>query len=275
MSKIRTAVIPVAGFGTRFLPASKAVPKELFPIGDRPLLQILVEEIVSAGIEKIVFVISAGKEAIQNHFSLSVALEKKLAEKGDQKLLAEVQKISRLAEFEFVEQREMHGDGHAILQAREKISDENFLVVFGDELILGEPTRQLVAAFESKNSAIVGLQKVPRDEVSHFGIVALDENSAIQKFVEKPSIENAPSDLAIVGKYIVPQKIFDILATHPNSSGEIRLIDALALLQKSEPIFGEILAGQRFDCGQKAGWLAANFFLARQDPEIAKIFEAN
>ncbi|MFA6458767.1 MAG: UTP--glucose-1-phosphate uridylyltransferase [Patescibacteria group bacterium] len=275
MTKIRTAVLPVAGFGTRFLPASKAVPKELLPIVDRPLLQIIVEEIVAAGIEKIVFVVSEGKEAIKNHFSSSPALEEKLAQKGDVKLLAEIQKISQLAEFSFVTQHEMLGDGHAILQAREQISDENFLVIFGDDLIFGEPTLQLLAAFESKNSAIVGLQKVPLSDVHKFGIVALDQHSAIQKFVEKPAPLDAPSELAIVGKYVVPHKIFDILAQNPGASGEIRLIDALTILQKTEPIFGEILAGQRFDCGQKEGWLAANIFALRQDAEIAKILEEN
>lgn len=275
MSKIRTAVLPVAGFGTRFLPASKAVPKELLPILDRPLLQILVEEIVAAGIEKIIFIVSEGKEAIKNHFTVSPALEQKLRAKGDAKLLAEIQKISQLAQFEFVEQREMLGDGHAVLQAREKISDENFLVIFGDDLIFGEPTKQLLAAFESKNSAIVGLQKVPLSEVHKFGIVALDQHAEIQKFVEKPASVDAPSELAIVGKYIVPHKIFDILADNPSASGEMRLIDALAILQKTDKIFGEILAGRRFDCGQKEGWLAANIFAMRADPEIAKIIEEN
>lgn len=275
MSKIKTAVIPVAGFGTRFLPASKSVPKELLPIVDRPLLQIIVEEIVAAGVEKIVFVVSEGKAAIRNHFSSSPSLEKKLRENGDEKLLAEIQKISTLADFEFVSQKEMRGDGHAILQTHDKISDENFLIIFGDELIFGEPTRQLLAAFEKQNSAIVGLQKIEKSEVEKFGIVALDDDSRITKFVEKPKIDDAPSELAIVGKYVVPHKIFEILAQNPNSSGEIRLIDALEILQKSEPIFGEILDGRRFDCGQKEGWLAANFFAAKHDPKIAKMLAAN
>ncbi|MFH0776545.1 MAG: UTP--glucose-1-phosphate uridylyltransferase [Patescibacteria group bacterium] len=269
MSKIRTAVIPVAGFGTRFLPASKAVPKELFPILDKPLLQILVEEVVAAGVERIVFVVSQGKEAIRNHFSPNPALEKKLATKGDAENLARVQKISKLARFDFAEQKEMLGDGHAILQARKMIQDDHFLVLFGDELIFGEPTKELLQAFDSKNSAVVGLQKVALGEVDKFGMVALDQSSAIQKFVEKPRIGEAPSDLAIIGKYIVPQKIFAILAEHPQQSGEIRLIDALAILARTEKVFGQVLTGQRFDCGSRYGWLAANFFAAQSNPEIA------
>ncbi|MCF7845714.1 MAG: hypothetical protein K9L85_00575 [Candidatus Peribacteraceae bacterium] len=275
MSKISTAVIPVAGFGTRFLPVAKSVPKELLPILDRPLLQILVEEIVAAGITKIVFVVSSGKEAIRNHFSPAPALEKKLAASGQQKLLTEIQKISQLADFEFVEQVEMLGDGHAILQAQTKVTDDNFLVVFGDELIFGEPSKELLSVFNAKQSAVVGLQKVAPTELENFGVVAVDSDFAIQKFVEKPKPEEAPSDLAIVGKYIVPQKIFNILKQHPSASGEIRLIDALAILAQTEKVFGKVLTGKRFDCGQAAGWLAANFFAAEADPQIAKALKKN
>jgi len=275
MSKIRTAVIPVAGFGTRFLPISKAFSKALLPIIDRPLVQILVEDAVAAGIKKIVFVVSSNQNDIQKFFAPNSPLEKKLAEKGAEKTLAAVRRISTLANFEFVEQTETLGDGHAILQAREHIDEENFLVLFVDDLIFGESSRQLVKVAETKNGAIVGLQKVAKSEVEKFGIVAIDNNLAITQFVEKPKTENAPSDLAIVGKYVVPHKIFDILAKHPSKSGEIRLIDALEILQKTDKIFGEILDGPRFDCGQKTGWFAANFFAAKKDPAIAKILENN
>ena len=273
MPKIIKAIIPVAGLGTRFLPASKAVPKELLPILDRPLLQLIVEEIASAGIEEIIFVISPEKNEIEKFFARDEKLEKKLVEKGKTELLTEIQKISEIAKFSFVEQVEALGDGHAILQAREKIGDENFLVVFGDDLLLGEPTRQLLEAYEEKNGPIVGLQKVAPSEVEKFGIVGLGENDVIEKFVEKPKAAEAPSDLAIVGRYICPPEIMEILAQNPSQSGEIRLIDALEILQKQTQIFGKVLEGQRFDCGQKTGWLAANLHFAKQDPEIAKFLE--
>ena len=275
MQKIKTAVIPVAGFGTRFLPASKAFSKALLPILDRPLAQILVEDAVAAGIEKIIFVVSPGRDDVRKFFEPDIPLERKLAEKGDDAKLTAVRKISELADFEFVEQSEMLGDGHAILQSRELVDDENFLVIFGDDLIFSESSRQLVAAAEAKNGAIVGLQKVARKDVSKFGIVALGANSEITEFVEKPAVADAPSELAIIGKYVVPRKIFEILATNPSSSGEIRLIDALEILAKTDPIFGEVLDGERFDCGNKIGWLAANIFAAKKDPAIAKIVESN
>ena len=270
MQKIKTAVIPVAGFGTRFLPASKAFSKALLPILDRPLAQILVEDAVAAGIKKIIFVVSPGRDDVRKFFEPDIPLERKLAEKGNEVKLAAVRRISELADFEFVEQSEMLGDGHAILQSRELVDDENFLVIFGDDLIFGESSRQLVDAFESKNGAIVGLQKVARKDVSKFGIVAIDADSRITEFVEKPAVADAPSELAIIGKYVVPRKIFEILAENPNKSGEIRLIDALEILAKTDPVFGEVLDGERFDCGNKIGWLAANIFAGKNDPEIAK-----
>lgn len=268
MSKIKKAIIPVAGFATRFLPVAKAFSKALLPIIDKPVLQFLVEDAVAAGIEQIVFVVSPDQTDIQKYFASDLALEKKLAEKGELDLLAEIQKISKLAKFNFVIQKEMLGDGHAILQAREKIGDEAFLVLFGDDLIFGQPSRQLVEAYTKKDATVVGLQKVAKLEVDKYGIVAIQEDSTITQFVEKPRIENAPSDLAIVGKYICTSRIFEILSDNPNASGEIRLIDALAILLKEEKIFGEILTGKRFDCGSKAGWLAANNFVAQQHPEI-------
>ncbi len=270
--KIRKAVIPVAGFGTRFLPVAKSVPKELLPLVDRPVLQFLVEEAVAAGIEEIIFVTSEEKEAVKNFFSPSPALEEKLRSKNSTAELDALQKISTLAHFEFVLQKEMLGDGHAILQAREKIGDEPFLVLFGDELIFSEipATQQLVDFFEQKNSNIVGLQKVPQNEISKFGIVAIDDDFAIQKFVEKPSISEAPSDLAIVGKYICLPSIFKILEKNPNASGEIRLIDALTLLLENEKIYGCEIVGERFDCGDKFGWWKANLAVGLRHPEFGE-----
>jgi UTP--glucose-1-phosphate uridylyltransferase len=268
MSKIKKAIIPVAGFATRFLPISKAFSKALLPIVDKPVLQFLVEDAVAAGVEEIIFVVSPDQTDIQKYFVPDLALEKKLTEKGNLDLLAEIQKISKLAKFNFVIQEEMLGDGHAILQAREKIGAEAFLVLFGDDLIFGQSARQLVEVYEKENSTVIGLQKVAKSEVDKYGIVGIQEDSSITQFVEKPKLVDAPSDLAIVGKYICTPRIFEILASNPNSSGEIRLIDALAILLKEEKIFGEILTGERFDCGSKVGWLAANNFFAQQHPEI-------
>ena len=179
MRKIKKAVIPVAGFGTRFLLATKAIPKELLPIVDKPVLQFLVEEAAEAGIEEIIFVVSEGKEAIRNHFSRNFSLEKKLAEKGEAELLNKIRRISNLAKFDFVIQKKMLGDGDAIFCAREKIENEAFLVIFGDDLIFGEKsaTRQLLEIFEKENASIVGLQKVAAAKVENYGIASLKNGS--------------------------------------------------------------------------------------------------
>ncbi len=281
MQKIKKVVIPVAGFGTRFLPVAKAIPKELLPIVDKPVLQFLVEEATTAGIEEIVFVVSEGKEAIHNHFSPSLSLEKKLKEKGEAGLLAEIRQISNLARFDFVIQEKMLGDGNAILCAREKIGNEAFLVLFGDDLIFGEKpaATQLLEIFEKENASVVGLQEVAEAEVENYGIAepkfAPDsdrENNSreIEKFVEKPQPSETPSNLAIVGKYVCTPAVFEILEQNPNASGEVRLIDALQILLEKEKVFGKILAGERFDCGDKFGLWRANLELGLRHPEISK-----
>ncbi|MFH1546592.1 MAG: UTP--glucose-1-phosphate uridylyltransferase [Patescibacteria group bacterium] len=286
MQKVKKAVIPVAGFGTRFLPITKAIPKELLPIVDKPVLQFLVEEAVAAGIEEIVFVVSEGKEAIRNHFSPALPLEKKLEEKGEAKLLAEIRQISNLAKFDFVNQEKMLGDGNAILCAREKIGRESFLVLFGDDLIFGEKPAavQLLEIFEKENASVVGLQEVAKNEVQNYGIAGLrlaldspresgdqgNDSFEIEKFVEKPQPSEAPSNLAIVGKYVCTPAIFEILERNPNASGEIRLIDALSILLKKEKVFGKILKGEHFDCGDKFGLWRANLEFGLRHPGISE-----
>ncbi|MBU1089266.1 UTP--glucose-1-phosphate uridylyltransferase [Patescibacteria group bacterium] len=281
MQKVKKAVIPVAGFGTRFLPITKAIPKELLPIVDKPVLQFLVEEAVAAGIEEIVFVVSEGKEAIRNHFSPALPLEKKLEEKGEAKLLAEIRQISNLAKFDFVNQEKMLGDGNAILCAQGKIGEEPFLVLFGDDLIFGEKPAavQLLEIFEKENASVVGLQEVAKDEVQNYGIAGLkpapdsdrgNNSFEIEKFVEKPQPLEAPSNLAIVGKYVCTPAIFEILERNPNTSGEIRLIDALSILLKKEKVFGKILKGERFDCGDKFGLWRANLEFGLRHPGISE-----
>jgi UTP--glucose-1-phosphate uridylyltransferase len=280
MNKIRKAVLPVAGFGTRNLPATKSIPKELLPIVDTPALQILVEEAVAAGIEEIIFVVSPGKTAIQEYFSPSLPLEEKLKQSGKTELLHQIQRISQLAKFTYVTQAEQLGDGHAILQAREAVGAEPFLVLFGDEIVVSEPslTSELIQAYEAKQASIVALQQVLPAEVSRYGIIQPGKHEGnlveIAGFVEKPKPLDAPSDLAIIGKYICTPAIFPILAAHPNSSGEIRLIDALSELITSEAVYGLVASGERYDLGDKFGFIKANLDFSLKHPETSARMQA-
>jgi len=280
-NKIRKAVIPVAGRGTRMLPATKAVPKELLPIVDKPVLQFLVEEAVAAGIEEIVFVTSPGKDAIQKYFHSDAELENMIAEKEQKDVLAMLQRISGLAKYEFVTQSESLGDGHAILQARELIGDEPFLVLFGDELVFGTVSvaQQLTAVWDQTHKAVVALQRVEPSAVGNYGIVQpgrmADRAVEITGFVEKPAPADAPSDLAIVGKYICPPEIFSILEKGLCDSGEIRLIDALAELQKTESVTGFVFDGMRYDTGNKAGYVQAIIDYALCHPETKDAVQAH
>ncbi len=275
MNKIRKAVLPVAGLGTRFLPATIAVPKELLPIVDKPVLQFIVEEAVAAGIEEIIFVIGPGKEAIRQHFSPQPELLKTLKEKGQLKEFAEVKKISQLAKFTYVEQTEPLGDGHAVLQAKEAVGAEPFLVLFGDDLVFNQipVAQQLMAVHERTQGTVVALQEVEQSVVSNYGVVApkdcRERLVEIGGFIEKPEPKDAPSNLAIVGKYICLPEIFDILAQSPSSSGELRLIDALTELVRTKPIYGLLFEGQRYDTGSKSGYLAAVRAYAESHSEIA------
>jgi UTP--glucose-1-phosphate uridylyltransferase len=273
--KIRKAIIPVAGLGTRLLPASKVVPKELLPILDKPVLQILVQEAVEAGITEIIFVINSAKTAIKKYFSTQSKLEDTLKKTGKLKILKEIKAIQNLAKFKFCLQHEPLGDGHAILQARKLIGSEPFLVLFGDEVFIGDnPCHQLIQTFTKKKSATIALTKVKFSEVENYGIISPKSRYKniieIADFVEKPKSNQAPSNFAITGKYVLPPEIFSILEKKPSSSGEIRLIDALIELKKIQPIFGKILTGKRFDTGNKFGLLTANLEFALQDPEIKK-----
>jgi len=263
------------------LPATKAVPKELLPIVDKPVLQFLVEEAVSAGIEEIIFVTSPGKDAIQKYFHTDAELEQMIAEKEQQNVLDMLQRIPRLAKYDFVIQDEPLGDGHAILQARDFIGDEPFLVLFGDELVFGATpvAKQLAAVWHMTEKAVVALQRVDEAQVSQYGIVepgkTADRAVEIRGFVEKPLPADAPSDLAIVGKYICPPEIFDILEKGLCDSGEIRLIDALAELQQSQQITGFIFDGMRYDTGSKAGYVKAIIDYALHHPETADAVQAH
>lgn len=273
--KIKKAILPVAGFGTRFLPATKAQPKEMLPVVDKPVIQYLVEEAVESGIEEIIFVTGRGKRAIEDHFDVSYELEETLVEKNKQDLLKAVQKISTLARFSYVRQPMPLGDGHAILQAYHIAGNDPVLVLFGDCIYDSKipAAKQLIETYEKYGDVIVGLSRVPRKEVSKFGVidgVMLDKkNIEIKKIVEKPSIEKAPSNLVAVGKYIITPEVFKtLLKMKRGRSGEIRLVDAFEImLAKNRPIYGRILDGEWLDTGDKFNFIKATIHLGLKHPE--------
>ena len=284
---ITKAVIPAAGFGTRFLPATKSQPKEMLPIVDKPVIQYLVEEAVASGIKEIIIVTGRGKRAIEDHFDVSWELESALIKKEEQKLLAEVQKISRLAEFIYVRQPEPLGDGDAILHAKKILKDEPFVVMFGDSIIDSPTpaTQQLIDAFKKTGNITIGVTNVTKEEVKSYGIVKPEKTSGkvlggektfrITEMVEKPSKEKAPSTLAIVGKYVVTPDIFEALEKvrferGKDSKKELRLIDGLRKLAEKQDIYGHLLDGTFYDTGDKFGMVKATIHYALKNPELAE-----
>ncbi len=278
MKKIKKAIFPVAGFGTRFLPATKAQPKEMLPVVDKPVIQYLVEEAVDAGIEEIIFVTGRGKRVIEDHFDTSFELEYTLVEKEKKDLLDEVRKISSLAKFSYVRQPLPLGDGHALLQAWHLVGDEPVLVVFGDCLYdSATPTsRQLMETFEKYGDSVIGLSKVEKKEVSKFGVVEgvkIDKKTMeIQKIVEKPKPEETSSDLVSVGKYVITSEVFQILSEmQSGKSGEIRLTDAFEImLSNKRPLYGKILEGKWLDTGDKLSFVKAVIHFGLKHPEIGE-----
>jgi len=271
---IRKAVIPAAGFGTRFLPASKSQPKEMLPIVDTPVIQYVVEEAVASGITDILMVIGKGKRAIEEHFDRSFELEAELAEKGKSEELAEIRRISSLADVHFVWQKELRGLGDAVLCARHHVGNEPFAVLLGDTLVESdEPvTKQLVRAFERYQESVVALEEVERSKVSRYGVIAGSEISRdiylIKDFVEKPTVEDAPSNLAIAGRYVLTPEIFDYIGrTGQGKNNEIQLTDAMRLLVESRAMYGLRFAGVRYDIGNKLDFIKTNvaFGLERED----------
>lgn len=277
MQKITKCIIPAAGFGTRFLPATKAQPKEMLPIVDKPVIQILVEEAVSAGITDIIIVTGRGKRSIEDHFDMSFELEKTLVEKGKVKELAEVEKVSNLARIAYVRQPIPRGDGDALLRARNLIGDEPCLVLFWDDLIRGEKTgaEQLIEAFEQHHAPIMALEKVSDKRVSSYGIVESSESTwllhKVSKFLEKPKPEETTSRLGVIGKYIITPEVFEYLEKNgawASKDGEIRLADAFErMVQDNQDIYGLEMTGDRYDTGDKFGFLKAtiDYALARED----------
>jgi len=272
--KVKKAIIPAAGLGTRFLPATKAMPKEMLPIVDKPTIQYIVEEAIESGIEDIIIVTGKGKRAIEDHFDHSFELEQNLYEKGKFELLSEVQKSSKLVDIHYIRQKEPKGLGHAIWCARKFIGNEPFAVLLGDDIVQAEKPclKQMIEQYERYNASILGVQNVDPNEVSRYGIV---DGSAIgERFynvnglVEKPKKEEAPSNLAIMGRYILNPRIFDILSQQdPGAGGEIQLTDAIAGLNEYEAVYAYDFEGKRYDVGEKMGFIQTTleFALQRND----------
>ncbi|NLM96579.1 MAG: UTP--glucose-1-phosphate uridylyltransferase GalU [Halanaerobiaceae bacterium] len=272
--KIRKAIIPAAGLGTRFLPATKAQPKEMLPIVDKPTIQYIVEEAIEAGIEDILIITGKHKRAIEDHFDKSFELEMTLKEKGKTELLELVEDISNLVDIHYIRQKEPNGLGHAIYCARTFIGDEAFAVLLGDDVMVSEEPviGQMMKVYAEKGTTVLGVQKVPADDVSRYGIVKYGNQEGnlyqVEDLIEKPSREEAPSNLAILGRYIITPDIFPILEnTKPGHSNEIQLTDALKELAGFSPMYAYEFQGKRYDVGNKMGFLQATveFALNRED----------
>ncbi|RJQ29372.1 MAG: UTP--glucose-1-phosphate uridylyltransferase [Peptococcaceae bacterium] len=277
--KIKKAVIPAAGLGIRFLPATKAQPKEMLSIVDKPAIQYIVEEAVDSGIEDILIITGRGKRAIEDHFDCSPNLEAQLREKGKMELLELVCGVSRLADIHYVRQKEQLGLGHAVYCARKFVGSEPFAVLLGDDLVRGQTPclKQLLDLYGEVEASVIAVQEVPAEDVSKYGILdAVQERSRVYRIkdlIEKPSPESAPSRLAVMGRYIIHPRIFPILAkTKPDAGGEIQLTDALRVLCRERPIYGLAFEGRRYDVGDKLGYLRATVEFALERPELAAEF---
>lgn len=273
--KVKKAIIPAAGLGTRFLPATKAMPKEMLPIVDKPTIQYIVEEAIESGIEDIIIVTGKGKRAIEDHFDHSFELEQNLFEKGKFELLNEVQKSSKLVDIHYIRQKEPKGLGHAIWCARKFIGNEPFAVLLGDDIVQAEKPclKQMIEQYERYNASILGVQNVEPDEVSRYGIVdgaCIGERFYnVNGLVEKPKKEEAPSNLAIMGRYILNPRIFDILSHQdPGAGGEIQLTDAIAGLNEYEAVYAYDFEGKRYDVGEKMGFIQTTIEFALQRNEL-------
>ena len=273
-NKIRKAVFPAAGLGTRFLPATKASPKEMLPLVDKPLIQYAVEESVASGVESILIITGRDKTAIENHFDISFELEHLLREKGKTKMFEQVRAISEMAKISYTRQREALGLGHAILQAQDFVGDEPFAALLADDIIDAEKPalRQMIEVFEKYDAPVIATMQVEGEAISRFGVIDAEEIEPnvfkIRDMVEKPPFAEAPSDLAIIGRYIFTPDIFQAIEnTKPGAGGEIQITDAMRLLMDKRPFYAVKLEGTRHDAGDKLGFLIATveFALKRED----------
>jgi UTP--glucose-1-phosphate uridylyltransferase len=275
MPKVRKAVIPVAGFGTRFLPATKSTPKEMMPLIDKPIIHYIVEEAVNSGIETIIFVSGRHKRAIEDYFDYYPELEQVLKKSGKEEEIEKLRQISNMAEFVYIRQKEQLGLGHAVLTAERLVGDEPFVVLLGDEVIKNKDypgIKQLIDVYYQFGKSVIGTMEVPREDVSKYGIVAgkevVDGIKLVEKLVEKPSVEEALSTSAIIGRYVLTPDIFEALKKTPlGKGGELQLTDGLALLRNKEVIYSKDVEGLRHDTGNKIGYLEAilDFALEKED----------
>ncbi|WP_342432784.1 UTP--glucose-1-phosphate uridylyltransferase GalU [Neobacillus sp. FSL H8-0543] len=273
--KVKKAIIPAAGLGTRFLPATKAMPKEMLPIVDKPTIQYIVEEAIESGIEDIIIVTGKGKRAIEDHFDHSFELEQNLFDKGKFELLEEVQKTSKLVDIHYIRQKEPKGLGHAIWCARKFIGNEPFAVLLGDDIVQAEKPclKQMIEQYDRNNASILGVQTVPYEEVYRYGIVdgnkIGDRFYSVNNLVEKPKLGDAPSNIAIMGRYILSPRIFEILNNQqPGAGGEIQLTDAIASLNQYEAVYAYDFEGVRYDVGEKMGFIKTMIEFALQRDEL-------
>ena len=275
MKKIRKAVIPVAGFGTRFLPATKSTPKEMMPLIDKPIIHYIVEEAVKSGIETIIFVTGRHKRAIEDYFDYYPELEQVLNKSGREKEIEMLRQISNMAEFVYIRQKQQLGLGHAVLTAANLVGDEPFAVLLGDEIIKNDEKpgiKQLIDIYYQFGKSVIGTMEVPKEDVSKYGIVAgkevMNGIKLIESLVEKPSVEEAPSTTAIIGRYVLTPDVFDALKETPvGRGGEIQLTDGLSKLREKEVIYAKDIEGIRHDTGNKLGYIEAiiDFALDRED----------
>ena len=277
--KIRAAVFPVAGRGTRFLPATKASPKEMLPIVDKPLIQYAVEEAIEAGVTKLVFVTGSSKRAIEDHFDTDPELEQALTDAGKDELLRSIQNIVPAGvTCIYIRQGEPLGLGHAVLCARPAVGDEPFFVHLADDLISGSPgcLSQMAAEYADHGGSIIAVETVPKENTSSYGIVAVDADNRITKIVEKPPPDEAPSNSAVVGRYLLAPQIFDKLASiGKGAGGEIQLTDGIADLLNDSPVYAYSFDGVRYDCGSKLGYLQATVAYGLQHPDTGEGFLAH
>jgi UTP--glucose-1-phosphate uridylyltransferase len=284
--RIRKAVFPAAGLGTRFLPATKAQPKEMLPLVDKPIIQYAVEEAVAAGIEQVIIVTSSRKRAIEDHFDLSYELEHLLEEKGDIDMLRQVRHISDLAQVAYVRQKEQLGLGHAVLMAKDLIGHEPFAVILPDDVVVGDRPciGQLIHAYNQTHGSVVAVMEIPPEDSSRYGIIGAESTNdpldhgrlhRITSLVEKPDPADAPSNLAIIGRYVLTPKIFDKLEqTQRGAGGEIQLTDGIAALMEEQQVYGYEFEGIRYDAGTTMGWLKASVEIALTRPDLGTEFRA-
>lgn len=280
---VRKAVFPAAGWGTRLLPATKALPKEMLPLVDKPVIQYSIEEAVAGGIEQVIVVTSSQKRPIEDHFDHSYELEAQLEEKGEIEMLRLVRQIGDMVKISYVRQKEQLGLGHAVLMAKELVGHEPFAVMLPDDVVTGDRPciGQLIQAYDQTHASIVAVLDVPADEVSRYGVIDPDPDAhsaddrlyRLRGLVEKPAPDKAPSNLAIIGRYVLTPKIFEMLESTPlGTGGEIQLTDAIRALMAEQDVYAYAFEGQRYDAGTTMGWLKASVELALERPDIGPEF---